>query len=92
LGEFGARRDDPRCGEGVDSEFVVAAAQILHEGAGDHDCGAAPRSTPAAIGAGFRAYDHAGRFSEVPAAFITGAVLGLSRVDIVHRVGVTPKA
>jgi hypothetical protein len=39
-GEFGERRGDPQCGAGVDSEFVVAAAQILYEGmAGDHDLG-----------------------------------------------------
>lgn len=38
LGELGERRADPQCGAGVDSEFVVAAAQILYEGvAGDHD-------------------------------------------------------
>jgi hypothetical protein len=38
LGEFGERCGDPQSGEGVDSEFVVAAAQILQEGvARDHD-------------------------------------------------------
>jgi hypothetical protein len=30
LGQFGERRVDPLCGAGVHSEFVVAAAQILH--------------------------------------------------------------
>jgi hypothetical protein len=38
LDEFGERRGDPQGGAGVDSEFVVPAAQILHEGVpGDHD-------------------------------------------------------
>ncbi len=32
MGEFGERGGDPQRGAGVDSEFVVAAAQILHEG------------------------------------------------------------
>jgi hypothetical protein len=32
LGEFGERGGDPECGDGVDSEFVVAAAQIRQEG------------------------------------------------------------
>jgi hypothetical protein len=37
-GEFSERRGDPQRGAGVDSEFVVAAAQILQEGVtGDHD-------------------------------------------------------
>jgi hypothetical protein len=38
LGEFGERRVNPQCGAGIDSEFVMAAAQILYEGvADDHD-------------------------------------------------------
>jgi hypothetical protein len=37
-GEFGERRCDPERGAGVDSKFVMTAAQILHEGvAGDDD-------------------------------------------------------
>ena len=37
LGEFGERRGDPQCRAGVDSEFEVAAAQILEKGvASDH--------------------------------------------------------
>ena len=32
LGNFGERRGDPQCGAGVDSEVLVAAAQILPEG------------------------------------------------------------
>jgi hypothetical protein len=37
LNEFGERRGDPQRGPGFDSKFVVAAAQILHEGvAVDH--------------------------------------------------------
>ena len=31
-GEFSERRGDPLCGQGVDSELVVSAAQILQEG------------------------------------------------------------
>jgi len=38
VGEFGERCADPQRRGGVDAEFVVAAAQILHEGMpGDHD-------------------------------------------------------
>jgi hypothetical protein len=32
LGEFGERRGNPPRWVGVDAEFVVAAAKILHEG------------------------------------------------------------
>jgi hypothetical protein len=31
LGEFGERRGNPQRGDGVDAEFVVAAAQILQK-------------------------------------------------------------
>jgi hypothetical protein len=31
MGEFGERRGDPQGGWGVDAEFVVAAAGVLHE-------------------------------------------------------------
>jgi hypothetical protein len=42
LGEFGERSGDPRCRRGVDSEFVVAAADILDEGVpGDDHLGCA---------------------------------------------------
>ena len=54
LGEFGEHCGEPKFRAGVDSEFVVAATQILDEGvAGDHDLGcpisleAAHRSHPA---------------------------------------------
>jgi hypothetical protein len=36
FGEFGERRGDPQCRVGFDSELVVAAAQILHEGVPGH--------------------------------------------------------
>jgi hypothetical protein len=37
LGEFGERRSDPQSRASVDSELVVAAAQVLYEGVpGDH--------------------------------------------------------
>ena len=40
LGEFGKRRGDPRGGRGVDGEFVVSAAEVLHErvSGDDHLC------------------------------------------------------
>jgi hypothetical protein len=40
LWKFGERPAEPQCRRGVDCDFVVAAAQILHEGvpADDHLC------------------------------------------------------
>jgi hypothetical protein len=37
LGELGERCGDPLGGWGVDGEFVVAAAQVLHEGVSGDD-------------------------------------------------------